>query len=62
MMIDDNDAQMIFGDLGGRNLPNICLTGEKNLTKETCPDQGSNLGLLHATTWPTAVDINKQNF
>ena len=38
---DNNDGQMIFGDLRG-----ICLTGEekprKNLTQETCPDQGSN--------------------
>ena len=51
MMIDDNDGQMIFGDLGGLKLPDICLTGEekprKNLTQETCPDQGSNPGLQH---------------
>ena len=52
MMIDgDNDGQMIFGDLGGLKLPNICLTGEekprKNLTQETCPDWGSNPGPLH---------------
>ena len=36
---DDNDGQMIFGDLGCLNLPDICLTGEekprKNLTQET---------------------------
>ena len=42
---------MIFGDLVGLNLPDICLTGEekprKNLTKEICPDQGSNPGPLH---------------
>ena len=42
---DDYDGQMIFGDLGG-----ICLTvrknPEKNLTQETCPDRGSNPGLL----------------
>ena len=40
MMSDDNDGQMIFGDLGGLKLPDICLTGEenpkKNLTQETC--------------------------
>ena len=46
MMIDDNVGQMIFGDLGGLKLPDICLTGEekirKNLTQEICPDRGSN--------------------
>ena len=51
MMMDDNDGQMIFGDLVGLNLPNIHLTGEenprkKNLTQETCPDRGSNPGPL----------------
>ena len=39
---------MIFGNLVGLKLPNICLTGEerprKNLTQETCPDRGSNPG------------------
>ena len=47
---DDNDSQMIFGDLGGLKLPDICLTGEekprKNLTQETCPNRGSNPGPL----------------
>ena len=46
MIMDDNHAQMIFGDL---KPPEICLTGEekpqKNLTHETCPNLGSNLGL-----------------
>ena len=50
MMMDDNDGQMIVGDLGGLKLPDICLTGEekprKNLTQETCPDRGSNTGPL----------------
>ena len=50
MMMDDYDGQMIFGDLGGLKLPDICLTGEekprKNLTQETCPDWGSNSGPL----------------
>ena len=50
MSMDDNDGQMIFGDLGGLKLPDICLTGEekprKNLTQETCPNRGSNLGPL----------------
>ena len=43
MSMDDNDGQMIFGDLGDLKLPDICLTGEekprKNLTEETFPDQ-----------------------
>ena len=43
---DDNAGHVIFGDLGGLKLPDICLTGEekprKNLTQETCPDRGSN--------------------
>ena len=41
---------MIVGDFGGLKFPDICLTGkenpEKNLTQETCPDQGSNPGPL----------------
>ena len=51
MMRDDDDGQMIFGDLVGLKLPDIHLTGEekprKNLTQETCPNQGSNPGPLH---------------
>ena len=50
MSDDDNDGQMIFGDLGGLKLSDICLTGKekprKNLTQETCPDRGSNPGPL----------------
>ena len=49
-MNDDNDGQMIFGDLGGLKLPDICLTGEEkpreNLTQEICPDRGSPPGPL----------------
>ena len=45
---DDNDDKMIFGDLGGLKLPDICVTGEekqrKNLTQETCPNRGIGLG------------------
>ena len=33
---DDNDSQMIFGDLGGLKLPNIFLIGEEN-PKKTSP-------------------------
>ena len=50
MIMDDYDGQMIFGDLGGLKLPDICLTGEEkkteNLTQEICPDRGSNPGPL----------------
>ena len=50
MSDDDNDGQMIFGDLGGLKLPDFCLRGEKkprkNLTQEICPDWGSNPGPL----------------
>ena len=50
VMNDDNDGQMIFGELVGLKLPDICLTGEekrqKNLTQETCPDRWSNPGPL----------------
>ena len=47
---DYYDGQMIFGDLVGLKLPDICLTGEEkprtNIIQETCPDRGSNPGLL----------------
>ena len=33
MIMDDNDGQMIFEDLGGLKLPDICLTGEENPEK-----------------------------
>ena len=50
LMNDDNDGQMIFGDLGGLKLPDICLTGEEKPRErphpETCPDRGSNPGPL----------------
>ena len=54
MIDDDNEGQMIFGDLGGLKLPDICLTGEekprKNLTQKTCPNLGSNPGPLRRGT------------
>ena len=34
MSDDDDDGQMIFRDLGGLKLPDICLTGEE---KQTSP-------------------------
>ena len=50
MIMDDNDGQMIFGDLGDLKLPDICLIGKgktpKKVTQETCPDRGSNPGPL----------------
>ena len=62
MSMDDNDVQMIFGDLGGLKLSDICLTGEENPEK---PHPG-NLSRdrtrtrcvtsAHATTCSTAVD------
>ena len=65
MSIDDeNDDQMVFGDLEGLKLPNICLTGEenprKNLNQETYPERGCNpancVTGVHATACPTAVN------
>ena len=32
--MDDNDGQMIFGDLGGLKLPDNCLTDEEKLRKK----------------------------
>ena len=50
MIMDDDNGQMIFGDLMGLKLPDIRLPGEekprKNLTQETCPERGSNPGPL----------------
>ena len=64
MSDDDNDGQMISGELGGLKLPDICLTGEeeprKILTQETCPDRGRTRARCvtgaHAAAWSTAVD------
>ena len=48
--MDDYDSQMIFGNLVGHKVPDICLIGEekpqKNLTQEICPDWGLNPGPL----------------
>ena len=50
MMMDDNDGQMIFGDLGAYRFLTPVLqvrkNPEKNLTQGTCPDRGSNPGPL----------------
>ena len=65
MMIGyDNDGQMIFGDLGGLKLPDICLTGEekprKNSPRKLVPTgdrtRARSVTSAHAAAWPTAVD------
>ena len=67
MIDDDNDGQMIFGDLGGLKLPDICLTGEEN-SEKTSPRKLVPTGDrtrarcvtgTHAAVWPTAVDAMK---
>ena len=64
MIRDDNDGQMIFGDLGGLKLPDIRLTGEENPEK-TSPRKLVPSGdrtrarcvtSAHPTTCSTAVD------
>ena len=61
MSDDDNDGQIIFGDLGGLKLPDICLTGEENPEKTSPRKPGDRTRArcvtgAHATAWPTAVD------
>ena len=64
MIDDDNDGQMIFGNLGGLKFPDIWHTGEEkpleksprklvptgNRTRSRCVTGA------HSTAWPTAVD------
>ena len=65
MSDDDNDGQMIFGDLGGLKFPDICLTGEekprKNSPRKLVPTgdrtQARCVTGAHATTCPTAVEF-----
>ena len=70
MIDDDNDGQMVFRDIGGLKLPDICLTDEEKPEK-TSPrklvltgdqTQARCMTGAHATTWPTAVDstVNKK--
>ena len=47
MSMDDNDGQMIFGDLGGLKLPELCLTGEEK-------PQPGNLSQLGIEPGPAA--------
>ena len=67
MMMDDYDGQMIFGDLVGLKLPDICLTGEEKPRKKTSPRKLVPTGertrarcvtSAHATTCSTAVDFH----
>ena len=63
MIDDDNDDQMIFGDLGGLCFPTFILQMRenlgKNLTQENCPDQGSNPGPLAVQLKYNSVPIIK---
>ena len=61
---DDDDGQMIFGDLGGLKFPDIYLRGEENREKNS-PRKHVPTGnrtrarcvtSVHATTCSTAVD------
>ena len=65
MIDDDNDGQMIFGDLGGLKLPDICLTGDEKPRKNS-PRKLVSTGDrtrarcvtgAHVTALPTAVDL-----
>ena len=65
---DDNDGQMIFGNLGGLKLPDICLTGEEKPRKKTSPRKPVPTGDrtrarcvtgARATAWSTAVDYKR---
>ena len=57
---------MIFGDLVGLKLPDICVTyrwgkmPEKNLTQETCPDRGYNPGPLR--DWRACYCLHHSGF
>ena len=64
MIDDDNNGQMIFGDLGGLKLPEICLTGEEK-SRETSPRKLVPIGDrtrarcvtgAHTTSCPRALD------
>ena len=65
-IMNDYDGQMIFGDLGGLKFPDICLTSEEKPRKKTSPrklvltgdrTRARCMTGVHATTWPTAVDL-----
>ena len=69
-MSDDNDGQMIFGELGGLKLPDICLNSEENPEKTSPrkpvptgdPTRARSVTGGLATVLPTAVDsLNSYN-
>ena len=45
MLSDDDDGQMIFGDLEGLKLPDICLAGEEKPEKKPHPGNLSRPGI-----------------
>ena len=45
MSMDENDDQMIFGDLVDLKLPDICLTGEEKTPKKPHPDYLARSGI-----------------
>ena len=61
----DYDGQIIFGDLAGLELPDICLTGEETARKNSSRKlvstddrtQARWVTGTHATAWPTEVDM-----
>ena len=69
MSMDDNDGQMIFGDLGAYSFPTFVLQVRKNPEK-TSPRKLVPTGDrtrarcvtgMHATAWPTAVDLRTRH-
>ena len=64
MIGDDNDGQMIFGDLGVLKLPDICLSDEekprKTSSRKLVPTgdrtRARCMTDAHATACPTAED------
>ena len=53
MRIDDYDGQMVFGELMGLKLPDICITGEekprKNLPRKLVPTEDRTRDLPNAS-------------
>ena len=63
-VMNDDDGQMIFGDLGGLKLPDIVLQVRKNPVKTSLRKpvptgdrtRARCLTGVHAASWPTALD------
>ena len=70
MIMGDYDGQMIFGDLGGLKLPDICLTGEekprKNSARKLVPTGDRTRARCvtgaHANAWPTGLPVKYEDF